>query len=96
MKGLRITALLEGLSLLLLLLVAMPLKYFYDRPEAVQVIGMIHGLLFIVYTLWLFVLGRQRSWSLKVLGLCFVAAFLPLGTFYADRRYFRTDSARRE
>ena len=46
-ERLRITAILEGWSLIILLAIAMPLKYFAGRPEAVSIIGMLHGLLFI-------------------------------------------------
>lgn len=89
MKGLRPLALLEGISLILLLFIAMPLKYGFDWPLGVEVIGMAHGLLFIAYALALALVGLPAKWSLKVLVICFVAAFVPFGTFYVDRKYFK-------
>lgn len=89
MKSLRYLALLEGISLLLLVLVAMPLKYLYERPEAVEIVGMAHGILFIGYSLLLLLIGLRRKCSWATLAICFIAAFIPGGTFYADHRYFK-------
>ena len=86
---LRSVAQLEGISYLLLLFVAMPLKYLADRPLAVTVAGAIHGALFI----WLFLLvvrgmraperrGRALPWAARI-G---VAAIVPFGTFAIDGR----------
>lgn len=69
----------EGVSMLALLLVAMPLKYAFDRPGAVSVVGMIHGVLFLLYAgaiVALFAAGSLR-WRAMVIGL--VAAVIPLG-----------------
>lgn len=82
---LRAIAFLEGLSYLVLLLVAMPLKYLADLPIAVRVAGSLHGALFV----WggLLVLGALRTrgktlgWALAILG----AALVPGGTFFLDR-----------
>lgn len=89
MKTLRILALAEGISLLLLFFIAMPLKYAFARPEAVEVIGLIHGLLFIGYSFYLLYMGIQKDWSKKVMAISFVSAFIPAGTFYADKKYFK-------
>ena len=83
---LRSVAVLEGFSYLLLLFVAMPLKYLGDMPLAVSVVGSIHGALFV----WLGMLvgggltrrGRPMSWSVRIM----VAALLPFGMFVIDRR----------
>ncbi len=85
----RTIAFLEGLSFVLLLGVAMPLKYIYDQPQAVSVIGMIHGLLFMIYTYLLIPLRKEYAWSIQETGLAFLASLLPLGTFVADYRWFR-------
>lgn len=92
MKTLRILALAEGISLLVLLLIAMPLKYMMDQPEAVQVVGMLHGILFIAYSFVLLYLGLDKSWKLKTMLVSFICAFIPAGTFYADRKYFKPAS----
>lgn len=89
MKAFRILALAEGVSLLVLFLIAMPLKYVMGQPQAVEIVGMIHGLLFIGYSLVLFYLGTAKSWSYKVMGISFLSAFIPAGTFYADKKYFK-------
>jgi integral membrane protein len=89
MKTFRLLALAEGISLLVLFLVAMPLKYALGKPLAVEIVGMIHGLLFIGYSLFLFYLGLRNSWSFKVMSISFISAFIPAGTFYADKKYFK-------
>ena len=83
---LRSIACLEGLSYVVLLFVAMPLKYVGDMPLAVRIAGSAHGALFV----WLGVLvlqglrSRDRSfrWGMRL----FVASLLPFGTFVIDRR----------
>lgn len=86
---LRIIAFLEGVSLLILLGIAMPLKYMAGIPEVVRVVGMAHGVLFILYVLVLIQVAIERSWSFKKSILCFVASFIPFGTFYADAKWFK-------
>ena len=75
----------EGLSLLLLFFVAMPLKYGFDHPEMVEIVGWAHGLLFLAYVAGLAAVGLPRRWSLVRLALGFVAAFVPFGTFAFER-----------
>ncbi len=89
MKILRILAFAEGVSLLLLLLIAMPLKYAYDKPWAVENIGMIHGVLFIAYGMSLLYIGMDKGWKAKIIAFCLFLAIVPAGTFYADRKYFK-------
>ena len=76
----------EGLSFLLLLGVAMPLKYAYDKPLAVQVAGWIHGALFVVLGVIVLVVMRRRRWPFRRGVLVMVAALLPFGPFIFDRR----------
>ena len=86
---LRLLAYLEGISFILLLGIAMPLKYYYDKPNAVKIVGMAHGILFILYAINLLIVHMKYKWSFgKTLG-AFVAAFIPFGTFYADKKWFR-------
>ncbi|PCJ24893.1 MAG: hypothetical protein COA97_08725 [Flavobacteriales bacterium] len=56
MSVLRLLAYIEGISFIALLGVAMPLKYYYDKPEAVKIIGMAHGILFMLYTINLLII----------------------------------------
>ena len=89
MSVLRLLAFLEGISFVALLGIAMPLKYYYAKPEAVKIIGMAHGVLFILYTINLLIVHLKLRWSYgKTLG-AFVAALIPFGTFYADKKWFR-------
>ena len=88
MKGFKQIALLEGISLLILIFFAMPMKYVIDEPVYVRVIGMIHGVLFIIYILWAILLKFKDNWEWsKFLWIC-VASVIPFGTFYIDRKYF--------
>lgn len=81
---LRFVGFAEGTSFLLLLLIAMPLKYLFDLPQAVQVLGLAHGVLFVVYILLAIQVGIEKSWSLWKILLLFMASIIPLGTFWAD------------
>ncbi len=81
---LRWAGLTEGLSFLLLLFFAMPMKYLAGRPEFVRVIGMVHGILFIIYVLALFQAAIAHGWNLKRIVVLFVASLLPFGTLAAD------------
>ena len=87
----RSVALLEGLSYVLLLFVAMPLKYFWDQPLAVRVLGSAHGALF-VWLFWLLYRGwvmRDKSfgWAARI-G---ISSLIPFGTFAIDRSLARED-----
>ena len=87
---LRLVAFLEGVSFLVLLLIAMPLKYLAGQPQAVKQVGMAHGLLFVLYLFLLIQQGIERRWSVGKLALGFLASLVPLGTFWADKKLFRT------
>lgn len=87
-KTFRIVGLLEGLSFLILLGIAMPLKYFADLPLAVRYVGAAHGALFVAYILAARILAYQKRWTLARLALVVVAATVPFGTFVFDRRVF--------
>ncbi|MDR6804084.1 integral membrane protein [Dyadobacter sp. BE34] len=86
---LRIIAFLEGISFILLLGVAMPLKYFAGIPQAVRIVGMAHGVLFVLFVLLLIQVATEKSWSFKKSALSFLSSLVPFGTFYADSRWFR-------
>lgn len=86
---LRIVAFLEGVSFLLLLGIAMPLKYMAGIPEGVRVIGMAHGVLFVLYVFLLIQVTMEKNWSWKKALLAFIASLIPFGTFYADAKWFK-------
>lgn len=80
----RLIALVEGVSTVLLFLVAMPLKYFADWPHLVPPVGMAHGVVWIVYTLAIPVCLWGKGFSILELGRTFLAGLVPLGTFLND------------
>jgi integral membrane protein len=67
----------------------MPLKYLAGQPEAVRMVGMAHGLLFVLYVLLVIMAAIERSWSFKKTVLAFLASLVPFGPFYADKKLFR-------
>lgn len=85
-KTLRIIGLLEGLSFLLLLFVAMPMKYMMGNPILVKYVGMGHGVLFIAFLVVLFIVCEKQKWSLKVFIMGLIAAILPFAPFIFDRK----------
>ncbi|GAB3723376.1 DUF3817 domain-containing protein [Spirosoma lituiforme] len=86
---LRVIGFAEGVSYLLLLFIAVPLKRMGGHPEAVQVLGPIHGVLFIGYVLAVIQAQIEYHWSMGKTGLALLASIIPGGTFYADHKYFR-------
>jgi integral membrane protein len=87
LKFFKVVALLEGTSLLLLLLFAMPMKYIFQTPIFVQMIGMAHGVLFIAYIIMAVMLKIECNWTFKKFGIISVASVVPFGTFYVDKKY---------
>ncbi len=79
-------AFLEGLSYLLLLFIAMPLKYFFHQPLAVKYVGWAHGVLFVAYAALLLMCGIQHKWSLKRMAFYFLASLLPFLPFFVERK----------
>jgi len=92
---LRAIGLLEGISFLLLLGVAMPLKYLAGRPEAVRVVGMAHGLLFLLYVAATIQAAMEYRWTWRRTALIAAASLLPFGPFYVDSKYLRDPGPRR-
>ncbi len=81
---LRVIGFLEGLSFLVLLGIAMPLKYMFEMPEPNKVIGMAHGVLFVLYVMMTIQVKIEHSWNFKRTMLVLLASIVPFGTFYAD------------
>ncbi len=86
LKWLRIVGIAEGISFLLLLGVAMPLKYLADQPMAVTIVGWIHGALFIgfLFLAWRTMDEYRKSFLWLITG--FAASLLPFGTFLWDKQ----------
>jgi len=82
----RAIGLYEGISYLVLLAIAMPLKYFADMPQMVKIVGMLHGVLFVLYMLALAHVTLVHRWNIeKILGAV-IASLLPFGTFVLDAK----------
>ena len=90
-KAFRIISFLEGLSYLLLLFVAVPIKYFGENDAFVKMLGMPHGLLFVAYIILAIMLKNELKWSKKVFLIVLVASILPFGTFYIDKKYLKNN-----
>jgi integral membrane protein len=82
----RKVALAEGISYLLLLLIAMPLKYFANLPLAVKYVGWAHGLLFVLYIACLLMAWQERKWSFWKVVVLFIASLLPFVPFYVEKK----------
>ena len=85
----RIIAFLEGGSYILLLFMAVPLKYWWDNESFVKLLGMPHGLLFVGYIVFSYLLKDDENWNAKDFGIVMLASILPFGTFYVDWKYLR-------
>lgn len=83
---LRLIGITEGLSFLVLVFVAMPLKYHWGDPSWVRVVGGIHGALFVVFCFALFDTQHREKWSLRQTLVPFVASLIPFGPFLIDHR----------
>jgi integral membrane protein len=90
---LRVIGFAEGVSFLLLLGVAMPLKYFVGMPQAVTVVGWLHGMLFIAFCIALTQASQEAKWNSKRTGLVLIAGLLPFGPFVIDGRLRKENEA---
>jgi integral membrane protein len=93
LRQLRYVALAEGTSFLVLLFVAMPLKYLAGQPLAVRVVGSVHGALFLAFVLALIWVSITRNWPMRRSLLAFVSSIVPFGTFAFDRSLRREIAA---
>jgi integral membrane protein len=85
LRRFRLVAFLEGLSFVLLLCVAMPLKYWAGLPMAVRIVGSVHGLLFVAFAWTLLQAALERGWPPKRWALAMLSSLVPFGTFAFDR-----------
>jgi integral membrane protein len=86
---LRLMAFVEGTSFLLIIFVTMPLKYIAHIHQPNMVVGLAHGILFVLYCLLLLQVVIEMSWNWRQALLGFVASVIPFGTFYADKVLFK-------
>ncbi len=82
----RLVGLLEGISFVVLLFIAMPIKYMLGIPIAVKIVGMAHGLLFMLFLYALYEAAKEHNWKLNFITLSFILSLVPFGTFYLDKK----------
>ncbi len=85
----RVVSILEGLSYILLLFIATPIKYLAHDESYVKLLGMPHGLLFVAYIVLAFLIKDHLQWDTKTLFIVLAASVIPFGTFYIDKKYLR-------
>jgi integral membrane protein len=85
LRQLRLVAFLEGLSFVILVFIAVPLKHVWGMPLAVRIVGMTHGALFVLFVVALYRAALAHDWSARRWATAFVSALLPFGTFVFDR-----------
>ncbi|WP_298475959.1 DUF3817 domain-containing protein [uncultured Maribacter sp.] len=87
---LRLFGFLEGISLIILVFIAAPLKHYYHNPSLTKSMGPIHGALFILYILNALSVSVEKQWSFKKITWQFlIACLIPFGTFYLDYKILR-------
>ena len=87
-REMRTVGIWEGVSFLILLFIAMPLKYFAEMPKAVSVVGMVHGLLFVVFVYTIVNAITSSGLPVKKGIIAFIASLIPFGTFFLDKLVF--------
>ena len=83
---LRLISVLEGLSFLALLFIAMPFKYLFGEPLLVRYVGMAHGVLFILFVASLFETSLRHAWSVRFSLFCFACSLVPFAPFWLESK----------
>lgn len=91
-RQLKIAAIAEGISYLLLLGITMPLKYWMDMPEPNMLVGYAHGLLFIWYVALVLIVAYRYRWPVFSTLLALAASLLPFATFYVEAKMLRDEA----
>ena len=86
-KTFKFISTLEAISFLLLLLVAMPLKYIWEMPQMVEVVGMAHGILFVLYVFGAYWMYEKLNWNFKTFAVTVLCSVIPFGPFYVERKF---------
>lgn len=92
-RAFRMIGTLEGISFLLLLGIAMPLKYMAGIPEPVKIVGWAHGVLFVLYVAAVVQAKFTLNWSIKQVFFALLASVIPFGPFIIDRQYLKASEA---
>ena len=89
---LRVLAIAEGISYLLFAL-TMPMKYMYDIVLPNKIVGMVHGILFIMYCLWVLFVANQKKWAMGKTLISLAASLFPFATFIVDSKILKKEEA---
>jgi len=93
---LRLVGFLEGISLLVLIFVAVPLKHYFNNPMLVKNLGPVHGALFLLFIFLTISVGVEEKWKFKdTTWKVLLACIIPFGTFYIDRHILKNAEANR-
>ena len=85
----KFVAILEGVSWILLILIAVPIKHLLHNETYVQMLGMPHGILFILYIGLAFKIQKKMKWNNNDMVIIIAGSILPFGTFYVDYKYLK-------
>ena len=86
----RVVAFLEGVSYILLLFIAVPIKYWGGNEQWVKLLGMPHGIFFMAYIVLAYLVKDEEHWSKPEFFIVLVASVIPFGTFYVDKKFLRS------
>ena len=95
LRNYRIAAWVTGIGLLILVFVAMPLKYFFGQPTLVSIVGVTHGFLYMIYIVCTLLLAERCRWKPLDALVILIAGTVPLASFFAERRVTPRVRARR-
>ena len=89
---LRIIGIAEGISFLVLLLIAMPLKYYFGMPMTVKIVGWMHGILFMAYIAAVLLAIKAMQWTWFSVLVALAASLIPIGTLVLDRSWKKREA----
>ena len=84
--ALKTVAIIEGYSFLILIFIAMPLKYMFGYPIATKIFGSIHGALFMWFLYQLYIFHKEYNFGFKFTIMAFISSLIPFGTFYLKNK----------
>ncbi|MCH2194341.1 DUF3817 domain-containing protein [Kordia sp.] len=85
----RLIAILEGISYIAFF-ITMPLKYMMEIMMPNKIVGIAHGLLFVIYVIYAYLVTEEQKWTMKRFAILFIASLVPFATFYVEKKYLRT------
>ncbi|MCF6243822.1 MAG: DUF3817 domain-containing protein [Sulfurovum sp.] len=85
LKRFKLINKIEGISFLILLFIAMPMKYMLDIPMATKIVGMLHGLLVFAFIYQIFEAKKEAGLTWKEMGKYTLLSLIPFGSFYTDK-----------